>query len=330
MPTLTVFTPSYNAADTLPRVYTSLERQTTRDFAWLIVDDGSTDETRALVEKWKAVADFPIDYVYQPNSGKHNAHNLAVDRAQTDLFLILDADDELLPEAVAIIVAEWNGMTDQERCDIAGIWTLCVTPSGVLCGREFPSHALDTSLQDLRYRFRCEGERLPCFATAALRRHRFPQTPPGTCPYIPEAYVWSAITRRQPLRFLNARCRVYHSGRGLSELARKEYRVSRAIVYAYAQPLVNDLRWFGYAPAFFVFSAAQTVRFGLFSKTLIARFRELPLGGKLLMMLAAPLGVAVLARDYASGRIATQFVDIGSEGRESDSCGAVIGESETP
>jgi hypothetical protein len=116
----------------------------------------------------------------------------------------------------------------------------------------------------------------------------------------------------------------------LSELSRREYRVSRAIVYAYAQPLVNDLRWFRYAPAFFVFSAAQTVRFGLFSRTLVARFRELPLGGKLLMMLAAPVGLAVLARDYASGRIASQFVEIGREGRESDSRAAVIGETEAP
>ena len=330
MPTLTVFTPSYNAAATLPRVYASLERQTLGDFAWLIVDDGSTDETRALVHEWRASADFPVDYVYQPNSGKHNAHNVAVDRAQTELFLILDADDELLPQAVETIVAEWTRMTDSQRRGIAGIWTLCVTPGGTLCGREFPSHALETSLQDLRYRFRCEGERLPCFTTAVLRRHPFPATRPGECPYIPEAYVWSAITRRMPLRFLNARCRVYHAGRGLSELSRKEYRVSRAIVYAYAQPLANDLKWFWYAPAFFVLSAAQIVRFGLFSRTLAARFRELPFAGKLLMMLAAPVGLAVLARDYASGRIADQLAEIGSDDGRSASRAAILRETETP
>jgi hypothetical protein len=307
VPTLTVFTPSYNRADTLPRAYESLKRQTSFDFTWLVVDDGSTDDTRQLVEAWQSSAAFRIDYFFQPNAGKHNAHNFAVARARTDLFVILDADDELLPQAVEVLTSEWQRLSAGERHAIAGIWTLCLTPDGANCGAPFPYDRFDTSLQALRYKHKCEGERLPCFTTEILRRYPFPQTAPGACSYIPEAYVWSAITRRHRLRCLNVACRIYHPGPGLSELSRDEYRVSGAIVYGYVQPLANDLAWFSYAPGHFCFYAAQTVRYGLFSRTLSHITRELSWLGKALLCAAFPVGIAALARDYLNGRISRQL-----------------------
>jgi glycosyltransferase involved in cell wall biosynthesis len=307
MATITVFTPAYNSADTLPRVYESLSKQSSLAFNWLVVDDGSTDGTVSLITEWQARAPFRIDYFRQANGGKHTAHNLAVSKASTELFVILDADDELLPNAIAFISAEWDGIDPAERARIAGLWTLCVTPDGELCGQRFPQYRLDTTLQALRYSHRCEGERLPCFATEMLRQFPFPRTEPGTCSYIPEAYVWSAITRRHLLRFCNVICRVYHPGRGLSSLSRNEYQVSHAIVYGYAQPLANDLRWFTYAPRRFLVSAAQTVRYGLFSRTLLHVMRRMNCFGKMLVTLALPVGAALLLRDLLSGRIAKQL-----------------------
>ena len=123
MSTLTVFTPTFNRAHTLPRAYASLQRQTSRDFAWLVIDDGSTDGTGALIALWKTSADFRIDYVYQENRGKHAAHNRAVAYAASALLMIMDSDDELLPDAVLRITEEWKGMSEEERGRIAGIWT---------------------------------------------------------------------------------------------------------------------------------------------------------------------------------------------------------------
>ena len=77
MPTLTVFTPAYNRAHTLSRTYQSLCRQTCKDFCWLIIDDGSTDNTRQIVDEWIAEGRVPIQYIYQENQGMHGAHNTA-------------------------------------------------------------------------------------------------------------------------------------------------------------------------------------------------------------------------------------------------------------
>ena len=96
----TVFTPTYNRAHTLSRVYKSLADQTFKNFEWLIVDDGSTDGTKVLIEKWTEEASFPIRYFYQENQGKHIAHNLGVKKARGELFLSLDSDDTCVPEAL--------------------------------------------------------------------------------------------------------------------------------------------------------------------------------------------------------------------------------------
>jgi glycosyltransferase involved in cell wall biosynthesis len=89
----TVFTPSYNRARTLPRVYESLQRQTLRNFEWLVMDDGSTDDTRQLVTRWQAESNFPIRYIFQENQGKPAAFNHGVQEARGKLFLTLDSDD---------------------------------------------------------------------------------------------------------------------------------------------------------------------------------------------------------------------------------------------
>lgn len=72
---LTIFTPTYNRINELERLYSSLISQTDFRFEWLIVDDGSTDDTENMVVSWLDTSPFPIRYIKQPNSGKHVAHN---------------------------------------------------------------------------------------------------------------------------------------------------------------------------------------------------------------------------------------------------------------
>src|SRR3974390_2817293 len=93
----TVFTATYNRAHTLHRVYDSLCAQTLHDFEWIVIDDGSTDNTAELIDDWAKAAQFPIRYFKQNHSGKHVAHNLAVREARGLFFLPLDSDDACLP-----------------------------------------------------------------------------------------------------------------------------------------------------------------------------------------------------------------------------------------
>src|SRR5580658_2083591 len=93
----TVFTATYNRAHTIKRVFDSLCAQTLRDFEWLVIDDGSTDNTSELIANWAKIAHFPIRYFRQDHSGKHIAHNLAAREARGQFFLVFDSDDACIP-----------------------------------------------------------------------------------------------------------------------------------------------------------------------------------------------------------------------------------------
>ena len=109
MATLTVFTPAYNRAHTLPRTYESLLRQDCKDFLWLIVDDGSTDNTAELVRDWQSRdSGFEIQYIYKENGGMHTAHNTAYENIDTELNTCIDSDDYMTDDAVEKIVNCWR------------------------------------------------------------------------------------------------------------------------------------------------------------------------------------------------------------------------------
>ena len=104
MKTLTVFTPAFNRAHTLVRTYESLCRQTCQDFCWLVVDDGSTDNTRQLVEGWIEEGRIPVRYIYKENGGLHTAYNTAYANIDTELNMCVDSDDFLPDDAVDLIL----------------------------------------------------------------------------------------------------------------------------------------------------------------------------------------------------------------------------------
>lgn len=121
MKRLTIFTPAYNRAYILPELYKSLLAQTSKDFEWVIVDDGSTDDTRAIVEDWIREDKITIRYYYQENSGKQIAMNLGAEKCRTELFDCVDSDDHMVPDAVEHILKFWNEHHDDS---VAGIVSL--------------------------------------------------------------------------------------------------------------------------------------------------------------------------------------------------------------
>ena len=122
MKKLAIFTPTFNRVYVLSRLYDSLCAQICQDFEWLIVDDGSTDNTRELIEEWLKEKKIDIRYVYQDNSGKMMAHNRAVQETQTELFMCVDSDDYLCSvQVVGDIISFWDNHSKKLNDDICGI-----------------------------------------------------------------------------------------------------------------------------------------------------------------------------------------------------------------
>lgn len=119
---ITVFTPTYNRAYTIKNLYCSLQRQTFLDFEWLVIDDGSSDETKALFDSWRKESNpFPIRYYYEENKGKMKEINRAMDWAEGDLFFTVDSDDILTPDALEKIDCWERQMPhDGSFCGLAG------------------------------------------------------------------------------------------------------------------------------------------------------------------------------------------------------------------
>ncbi|MDU1891698.1 MAG: glycosyltransferase family 2 protein [Dysgonomonas sp.] len=142
-PTLTVFTPAYNRAHTIELCYKSLLRQTSSDFKWLIIDDGSTDATADLIGRWIDEGRITIEYHYQENQGMHSAHNTAYRLIDTELNVCIDSDDYLADNAVELIINKWRKEGSDKYAGIIGldarfdgttIGTKFITPQTTLSG----------------------------------------------------------------------------------------------------------------------------------------------------------------------------------------------------
>ena len=133
--TLTIFTPAYNRAYTLHKCYESLKRQTNKNFKWMIIDDGSTDNTVDLVAKWKEKSDFEIIYIYKQNGGMHTAHNTAYQNIDTELNVCIDSDDYLTDDAIDKILSFWEENKDEKY---GGIIALDIFQNGEIIGTKLP------------------------------------------------------------------------------------------------------------------------------------------------------------------------------------------------
>jgi len=143
MKKLTIFTPAFNRAHLLPRLYESLCNQTCQDFDWLVVDDGSSDGTKALVAGWISENKIPITYIYQENQGMHGAHNMAYRNINAALNTCIDSDDYMPLNGVALILSKWETI-DQKK--YAGIIGLDALESGAILGSKFRTEY--TTLED--------------------------------------------------------------------------------------------------------------------------------------------------------------------------------------
>jgi hypothetical protein len=258
--TFTVFTPTYNRAHTLGQVYESLCTQTYKDFEWLIVDDGSTDNTPELVAGWQKEAPFLIRYFRQPNQGKHVAFNHGVKEAEGLLFLPLDSDDAIVPQALERLWHHWQAIPEEKRDGFAAVTALCQDKNGRVVGERFPRDILDSDASELKHRYRVRGEKWGFTRTDLLRAQPYPEMPGAR--FVPESVVWIPIAAHHQTRFINEPLRIYHSSAGgqLSAAGlRRDHLIGLAIWHLIA--LNFEAGWFWKDPLDLLRSGANYVRF---------------------------------------------------------------------
>lgn len=219
---ITVFTPTYNRVDTLKRLYTSLQKQTFKDFEWLVIDDGSSDKTSSLVEKWISESNpFPIHYYFKKNGGKHTAINYGLDKAKGALFFTADSDDYLTADAL-YKVSRWVDSLPQSGkfCGVVGNWGHSTekTPNTIFKGEWRDANLLerypDYSASPI------DGERAFVFFTEIHRKYKYPE-------YEDEKFMTEAVTWN----------RMANDG--------YKMRIFNDIIYIYKY-LPDGLTWLGY------------------------------------------------------------------------------------
>ena len=199
---ISILTPTYNRAYTLERLYSSLDGQTSKDFEWIIVDDGSTDNTCELVKSFIQEASFPISYIYKENEGKHIAINSGISKANGKFTFFVDSDDYLVPKAIECVINYCRKIENDTT--YAGVATLRgYDQSSVIIGlnksmniRKFISQygkVINASSADYRYKYKITGDRAEVVRTQLIKEHPFIKF--DNEKYLSEDYFWNQLNK---------------------------------------------------------------------------------------------------------------------------------------
>lgn len=295
-PYFTVFTPAYNRAATLPRVFDALKNQTFSSFEWIIVDDGSTDNTRETVQKIiDGKPDFPVRFYSQENKGKHIATNFAVTKAKGRFFITLDSDDSCVPEALEVFKEEWEKVPDSVKPGLKGISCRTCNEQGKTNGNALPSEYLDTNDLDLRFKYKIEGELWGMTKLDILKAHPYPDV--KGLHFYPENVLWNNIGREYDTRFIDRALRIYINDQenavtGKNNAAHKETIFMR-------RHFINECwDYFKFNPRFFIKQLIGLSRDGALCGMSFGEFIAVPdsFGKKLLAVLTFPAGKVLSKR----------------------------------
>jgi len=186
---LTIFTPAYNRVNLLPRLYSSLVQQKTQNFEWIIVDDGSTDNTKEVIEGFIAENIIPIIYIYKENGGKHLAINKGVEHTQGELFFIVDSDDYLTVDATTLISQYY--LLIKNKNDLAGMSFRRGKSENKYIGSQKTFDDFEASALDFRYKHKIVGDMAEVYKTDVIRQYPFPKIDEER--FCSEGLVWNRM-----------------------------------------------------------------------------------------------------------------------------------------
>lgn len=194
---LTICTPTYNRAHTLPRLYGSLLNQGSKEFEWLVVDDGSTDDTQSLIQTYCQEGRIAVRYIRKGNGGKPSAVNTGVDHANGAFFICVDSDDWLAEGAFQIIKKRCEQIKDNPL--LGGFAGLCCLKDGSLLEKPLKKEIVSNTIV-MKDKFRA-ADKAEVFKTRLLKLFKSPLVPGES--FIPEAFFADALTTQYPLLYIN-------------------------------------------------------------------------------------------------------------------------------
>lgn len=234
MPCITVLTATYNRAHTIHRVYDSLCRQKFSDFDWVVVDDGSTDGTKELIEDYQETATFPIKYYYKENGGKHTAINFALDVIESPYVHFIDSDDALTDDALSLIKQNWDKISPKDYDRFWNVAGLCLdSKTRGAIGKPFPP-----GINDLKGRAQHKvivknpEDKSFCAKLSILQQYPFPVFPDTK--FVSEGMVWEKINQRYDQFCTNDAFLIYFRDSHDSLAAGKMHSSTRWRTYYYS------------------------------------------------------------------------------------------------
>lgn len=209
---LTIFTPTYNRAYCLEGCYESLKQQTCKDFIWLIIDDGSDDYTKELVQSWISEDCISIRYYWQENQGMHGAHNAAYEMIDTELNVCIDSDDSMPSDAVEKIISFWD---ENGNDQVSGIIALDLYKDGTVIGSKLPVNLDRSTLFNLYNKHGVTGDKKLVYRTELTRKYPYPVFKNEK--YVGLAYKYYMLDQKHEMLLMNeALCYVEYMPDGSS------------------------------------------------------------------------------------------------------------------
>lgn len=233
---ITLFTPTYNRSHLLSRLYKSIQQQNYKDFEWVIVDDGSKDDTHQLIERFIADKKISIRYFYKNNGGKHSAINYGLQKAKGELFFIIDSDDVLAENALENIECHYQSIKNNNKiCGIIGLSQYIDQQE--IVGDRFLFENWEVSFADVYLKYHLKGDKSVAFKTEILKQYPFPEK--KGIRFVFEAVVWHEMSKKYDVLALNEIIqKKEYLELGLSDSSYKKWYVE-SLAFSYFQLIKN-------------------------------------------------------------------------------------------
>ena len=231
---LTVVTPTYNRAHTIERTFNSLQKQTDKDFLWMVIDDGSTDNTKELIERFKEQAQFPIEYHYKSNGGRHTALNESYKYIKTKYVVNLDSDDEYTENAIELMKKIWKEVEEKSLDKCWCIVGRCIdSNTKEIVGREFPDgiNNMKFGYKKRKAIFKAYGEKSCCRRFDILKQYPFPTY--EDTKFVTENEVWEKINNKYDQWCTNEVFRLYYQNEADSLSAKSKEMTKKRCCFSY-------------------------------------------------------------------------------------------------